>query len=247
MTLPDEAKIRPKSDLHDANRYFGVLPRDKDMKPMDHSHWLWGDFDDRQAFLFTAMRKFLVEPNFIVDSGRGFQTFWKLVDPMPNDLASTVMKGIARYHDGDHTHDTARIMRLPDTINQKNGQKARLVASRHTTHPWSQFLEYAEAGRDRVYKLPDISNVRPMDFDLPGWLFVLIEERLPQGERSERDFRVVCCLIDRGWDIDAIEDLMTQYPYGFGSKYLEKKGQGHKWLETTYENAKKSTSGQRSW
>ena len=219
------------------NLYFGVLPRDKNHQPADHTHWLWGDFDNREDFLFQAVREFKVTPNIIVDSGRGMQVYWLLSAAMPTDMATIVMRGIAKFHNGDHTYDAARILRVPGTINRKNGAMARVLAyDPITRHAWSEFIDYAEAGRDRPQPARVVKYPKG---DIPLWLIELIGRDPGKGMRSEHAFRVVCSLIEHGYDFEDIRTVFETNPDGVGAKYHEKGRNGTAWLKTTYNNARR--------
>lgn len=231
--------------MDDYNLYIGVLPRDRNRKPVDHTHVLWGDFDDRQNFLFDAMSKFEVEPSIVVDSGRGFQVYWLLVEPMPNDIARVVMKGIAKMHKGDHTHDAARVLRLPGTINRKNGAMARVIRLTNKRYSWTDFITYAEEGRDKppkgvAYRESRINSGLHKVCDLPEWLERKVIHDPGKGQRSEHAYAVVCSLIELGWDFEDIVELFEDHPEGVGAKYHEKQRQGESWLRTTYENASRN-------
>ena len=233
----DQAKPFQKDDY---NLYFGVLPRSSNKLPMDHTHWLWGDFDNREDFLFTAVKDFKAEPTVVVDSGRGFQVYWKLAIPMPTDMASVVMKGIAKMHNGDHTHDAARILRLPGTINRKNGAVARVLGyNPNIIHPWADFIDYAEEGRSKPRPRWAVHTDYKVD-DLPNWLATLITSDPGKGMRSEHAYRVVCALIEHGYEFEDIEFIFEAHPDGVGAKYYEKGRNGTSWLRTTFDNASRN-------
>lgn len=239
VSLEDRSPLPPNFP-EGYNIYFGVLPRNSKSgkDPVDHTHFLWADFDDREGFLFKAMGRFKVQPDIVVDSGRGFQTYWRLAEPMPHDLARIVMKGIAKFHDGDHVYDAPRILRVDGTVNQKNGAVARVIRDQPADHSWSEFIDYAEEGRDKPRSrfLPKEGELVSLS-SLPQWLTDRMSQAYPKGSRSEAAFGVVCSLTEMGFTLDQIVDLFEDYPYGVGEKYFEKGRNGYQWLKTTFENA----------
>ncbi|ODU47648.1 MAG: hypothetical protein ABS96_03360 [Lysobacteraceae bacterium SCN 69-123] len=69
-------------------------------------------------------------PSFIIDSGGGYQAFWRLVAPIELDGDPAKVEDAERYNielarklGGDATHDVSRIMRLPGTWNIPNATK----------------------------------------------------------------------------------------------------------------------------
>lgn len=69
-------------------------------------------------------------PSFIIDSGGGYQAFWRLAEPIELDGDPAKVENAERYNielarklGGDATHDVSRIMRLPGTWNIPNATK----------------------------------------------------------------------------------------------------------------------------
>lgn len=132
-----------------ANIYFQVNPpirplsskaRKEDILRID---WLHVDVDPRKGEGLAAERERILrllrgykkEPTVIIDSGGGFQAFWKLRPSGKLMINGDVAKAeelerynvaIARDLGGDHCHNVDRIMRLPGTINLPNESKRKL-------------------------------------------------------------------------------------------------------------------------
>jgi hypothetical protein len=101
------------------------------------------DFEEERVRALAKLRAYPIKPTFIVDSGGGFQGFWRLKDPYIINGDVEKYEDAKRYNlqlemdlDGDNCHNVDRIMRLPGTINipdarkEKKGRKravARLV------------------------------------------------------------------------------------------------------------------------
>ena len=72
-------------------------------------------------------------PECIVDSGGGLHAYWRLEDPLPAVpgnvfRAEHTMMCIYRALGGtDAVQDVSRVMRVPGTINHKNGREARVL------------------------------------------------------------------------------------------------------------------------
>lgn len=107
-------------------------------------HFLHVDIDPRTGEDFDAERKRILSlltdklpdgvpsPSFIIDSGGGFQAFWRLQEPIVIDGDLGKAAEAERYNrwlemvfGADACHDVSRIMRLPGTINIPNVKKAK--------------------------------------------------------------------------------------------------------------------------
>ena len=101
-------------------------------------------------------------PSAVIDSGGGYQCFWKLSEKLAagspgdeshGDWAENQAKAISDSVEGDSTHDRSRVMRLPGTVNlpddrkRKKGRKpaiARLVSSNERTYSKADLAALAE-------------------------------------------------------------------------------------------------------
>ena len=116
--------------------FFGVLPRAKHggSKSSDVLSssvvWVdidWKDFEDGEAGARRRLNDFPIAPNILVKSGNGFHAYWLLNEPQPPGLLSRMAKGISIAVGGDNTHDTARLLRLPGTLNLKDPAHPKAV------------------------------------------------------------------------------------------------------------------------
>jgi Family of unknown function (DUF5906) len=115
--------------------------------------WLWIDLDPRkdadpaaeQAALDRALAADcpaeIPVPTWEIDSGRGRWGFWRLGKPVPVDGKDGTATRRAEGHGrgieqafgkdfADNCRNIDRIARLPGTVNQKTGRRARVVAHR---------------------------------------------------------------------------------------------------------------------
>lgn len=109
-------------DTHDV--YFGVAPRDTAGEPV-YVRWLWADIDSK----CEGVEQNYEDADIVVRSGTGgVHAYWAL-----DRIADFQYIGrerfrdacrlwvAARWPDSDAVNDTARILRIPGTINHKNG------------------------------------------------------------------------------------------------------------------------------
>ncbi|MGE3773436.1 MAG: phage/plasmid primase, P4 family [Gammaproteobacteria bacterium] len=59
---------------------------------------------------------------------------------------------------------------------------------------------------------------------LPAWLRDLIEQGAPEGERSEKFYKAVRALQERGLDPAAIQSLLSAHPTGIAAKFIDRLG-----------------------
>jgi hypothetical protein len=143
-----EAWAQEKNKTH--NLYFSVNPTTKPLtkKPskadIARLEWLHVDIDPRigedfedertriKALLSGSLPKDIPPPSLIVDSGGGFQAFWRLSESLDlNGDAEKVAQAevfnieLANQLGGDHCFNVDRIMRLPDTMNWPDEKKRK--------------------------------------------------------------------------------------------------------------------------
>lgn len=116
------------------------------------------DFEEERARALKLLRGYTPKPTVIVDSGGGFQGFWKLAPSDKLDIAGSVAKAqeleayniqLEKVFQADHCHNVDRIMRLPGTINVptakkiKKGRQATLASlvewNKDAVYPIEQF------------------------------------------------------------------------------------------------------------
>ena len=123
------------------------------------AEWLHVDVDPQtdDPNLFDAERKNILKslqeanpaPTMIIDSGGGYQAFWRLDAPeKPDGKDWTEFESYNRWWElefkGDHCHNIDRIMRLPGTINHPNAKKRQKGRATRQTElvSWDDKLRY---------------------------------------------------------------------------------------------------------
>lgn len=92
------------------------------------------DFEQERArilrLLTTDLPKGIPAPSLVIDSGGGFQAFWRLAEPLNIDGDLDKAREAERYNraleiafGADSCHDVSRIMRLPGTMNWPTKKK----------------------------------------------------------------------------------------------------------------------------
>lgn len=90
------------------------------------------DFQSERRRILDTLNGFKPAPTVIIDSGGGYQAFWKLAQPQQVDGDAQKIETLEAYNrqlelllGGDHCFNADRIMRLPGTINVPGVKKAR--------------------------------------------------------------------------------------------------------------------------
>lgn len=116
------------------------------------------DFAEERARALKLLQTFEPRPTVIIDSGGGYQGFWKLQDSDRLQIDGNLTRAqeleayniqLEKVFQGDHCHNVDRIMRLPGTINVPNAKKlkkgrvptlANLVEWNDNTYSIEQFI-----------------------------------------------------------------------------------------------------------
>ena len=92
------------------------------------------DFEEERKRALTLLRDYDPKPTVIVDSGGGFQGFWRLTPDPRLEINGQIGKAqeleayniqLEKIFGADHCHNVDRIMRLPGTINVPTKKKAK--------------------------------------------------------------------------------------------------------------------------
>lgn len=115
--------------------HVDIDPRQKEPDDPRSAEHFWGDERARIRDLLGIKRpQAIPEPSFIIDSGGGYQGFWKLEPSDKLVIAGNVAKAqeleayniqLEKVFQADHCHNCDRIMRLPGTINVPTEKKAK--------------------------------------------------------------------------------------------------------------------------
>lgn len=150
VTFTDAAKAEAWAQEQNKTRnlYFGVNPTSEIIhkKPSKNDisrlEWLHVDVDPRvgedfeeerqriKSLLNGGMPKDIPPPSLVIDSGGGYQAFWRLTEPLRLDGDSEKIAQAEAYNialanrlGGDHCFNVDRIMRLPSTMNWPDQKK----------------------------------------------------------------------------------------------------------------------------
>lgn len=142
-----EMSGNPRTPLH---VYCGVCPRAGEAgKSADIrvARSLWSDLDHIGPAEAVAVvkRKRMPAPTLVVDSGHGTHLYWRLIEAVTfasdDDRAAfqAIVAGVGKQIGGDHTHDLARLLRLPGTWNCKRFPWPRCEVQAHLSSPSARY------------------------------------------------------------------------------------------------------------
>lgn len=115
------------------------------------------DFNEERARALKMLREYKTPPTVIIDSGGGYQGFWKLEPDEKLVINGNVARAqeleayniqLEKVFQADHCHNVDRIMRLPGTVNVPNAKKIK----KGRKPALAALVEWSE---DRVYPLRD--------------------------------------------------------------------------------------------
>jgi hypothetical protein len=241
-----------------SNLYFPVNPIRQPMnkKPsagdISHLAWLHVDLDPRAGEDIDAERSRILgllcahdpEPTCIIDSGGGYQGFWRLEEPVPVDdpeQAKLWNMALERELGGDCCHNIDRIMRLPGTINLPDAKKAakgrvpalaRLVEFTDATYSIDQFVRAELPSRRTAaekavpHRIEDLSELDK--WSVPARVKVIIGQgRVPDEHKDGDDsrsawlFDAVCNLVRCGVPDETILGTLLDPDWGISESVLE--------------------------
>jgi hypothetical protein len=264
------------------NLYFCVNPthklQNKKAKSTDISHLaaLHVDLDPRVGEDLTGERKrildalhaYPLQPSFIIDSGGGYQAFWKLEKPEQiTDSEDAKLWNLALENDlgGDNCHNVDRIMRLPGTVNIPNTKKrnqgrkpslAQLHDHNDKTYSLNLFTKAKAISDNKPNLQISITNVeRVLDLDkLDKWdvpdrvKIIIAQGRLPEERKKGDDsrsawlFDAVCNLLRKDVPDEVIYAILTDQEWGIAESVLERKSDAAKYALRTIEQAKRKVA-----
>lgn len=242
-------KLKGTSDV-----YFGVGARRGRNGKKEHVAYiaaLWADIDAPLEDACGKLAAFPLPPSAIVASGYGVHAYWLLREPFSfseleeRDYAEARLRGLASRLGADSVWDLPRVMRVPDTVNHKNGEAPPVeIVEFHPSRRYnlSDFDEWAlEAERAEAVEFEEpadaLEAMRKAEANgLPARAWRLITEGHAAGaDRSRGDFHACCDLIRAGLTDDEIRAVFRAYP--IGEKYVEP-GEGERYLCLTIGKAR---------
>lgn len=188
------------------------------------------DIGEERERILKMLQDFKPRPTVILDSGGGYQAFWKLKEPVyiknlehAKELEA-YNKQLEHRFKSDHTHNIDRIMRLPGTVNlpnKKKRERGRVAA----------LATVIEADWERVYELEkdfkkaissgssDIPEISLGNLPVVDVTTLRLEKKFREiiiagengyyaGNRSDAVFAVSCELIRAGYDNETIAAVL---------------------------------------
>ena len=242
---PDDYHDALVTDSSKLDVYYGVIPRKGKNDGTADGCWptttaLWADVDAKKfmehpldtpaegkASALDIILRFPHTPSAIVDSGHGFHAYWRLSEAVEFKDAEYVMRGIARWVNGDATYDQARILRVPGTVNWKDPENpvpVRLLKLDHLRkYELSDFAEITACLEQPTVRSTRVGDRRQ---DAPDMLKELIDSDPPKGTRSETLYHAVAWMKELGYGFDEALTVVMNSPVG--AKAQER---GERWAE----------------
>lgn len=191
-------------------------------------------------------------PTVLIDSGGGFQGFWKLREPVPLQGGMDQIEELELYnralsaaYGGDNCHNIDRIMRLPGTINVPGKTKrragrttmtlARLVSFSDSLYGLGSFKKAAgsivrrAAANDWVdtVELGALASVDVETLDLKERYKTIIslgdDPDKPFRSRSEAVYAVLCECVRAGLTNEQIAAVVLDAGNGISASVLDKR------------------------
>lgn len=185
------------------------------------------DIDPREGHSMEDERKRILEmilnapikPTLIIDSGGGYQAFWKLKKPVAvnGNIAEleNYNKVVEGFFGGDSCHNIDRIMRLPGTINIPNKKKR----DKGRTETLAKLIYFGE----EVYDLSSFSQFNPLPEKFLNHLendqdvrrrWEGSSDGLNDTSRSGFDMSMTSLLKRRGYSREEVTLILQYFPYG---------------------------------
>jgi Mesyanzhinovviridae DNA primase len=257
------------------NIYFSVNPTNKilnkktkkeDVSAFEYLHVdidpdKGKDLNSERERILNKLRTYDPQPTIVLDSGNGYQAFWKLEERV-NIKNFNHIKELESYNiflekdlRGDNCHNIDRIMRLPGTINLPNkikrklGRKpalAKLVWFKNISYPISNFRT-AKVSKTPPAKegisLDDIVEVNLDTIQLAeNWRYLITmgrDQANPNkyASRSEAVFAVARHLVLKNIPDEIIAGILINPKYKISEHILENK-EPKKYLNRQIQRAK---------
>lgn len=207
-------------------------------------------------------------PSVVIQSGGGWQLFWKLAQSIAIDGDLAKAEEAKRYNQqieflfgGDNCHNIDRIMRLPGTINipdEKKIKKGRVRALATLAHfdakqvyPLAMFQPMqkgpsANAEEGAPTDVARIAGIEALDqWSVPDRVKIIIaqgnhpdEQKKGDNSRSAWVFDVCCNLVRCEVPDEVIFSVLTDPDFGISSSVLEKGQAGRRYALRQIERAK---------
>jgi putative DNA primase/helicase len=237
------------------NVYFGVNPRTGGAGKKENVHYLtsfhaevdYGEAGHKKKPDYLtyqealgAIQSYDLQPTIITHSGGGFHCYWTLynaiaVEKHGVETLESINKGLTHDLKADPgTHDLSRVLRIPDTFNQKlpgNPREVTIVSMdgpRYKFEDFERFLKPVKPAESIEEKKPISTSPAAWDEDIKNLkISDKMKNLIKKGNdvtystRSEAEMAVICALIHKGYEKTQIQTIFSKYP--IGEKYREQK------------------------
>lgn len=218
------------------------------------------DFERERLRMLKALQHITPTPTVIIDSGGGYQGFWKLREPVAHEANTAELESYNLWFSqnlgGDSCHNIDRIMRLPGTVNLPNAKKRAKgrepALAKVVEQDWSKVYELNSFQAASIEGGPTFQAV-----EFPAELPVVDVDTLPVStvckaiikagndpqnpnrlaSRSEWLFSVCCELVRKGCD-DATVLAVILNPENLISASVLEKSASRKYALRQLERAK---------
>lgn len=265
--------LRPFIESRNAQRnlYFSINPlstnQNKKAAKSDIAAlaFLHADLDPRDGCdhrlerdrIKRQIEGFPIKPNLIIDSGGGFQVFWRLREPISVngniEQLESYNRRIAMLVGADHCWNIDRLMRLPGTVNLPNARKRakgrrpafakviRFDEGAYALDDFDALLDGAEGAQAQGTRAQPEITVD--DLHVSSEIKRLIREGKPKGQHSEAIFKVIRAMVKAGHADTEISTILLDPANKLSEKPLE---HGPAWLQAEINRArvKPDTEGQ---
>lgn len=215
---------------------------DLDPKPLSKADQASMTPDTKRAYLEAERQRiklelvgFKVPPSFVIDSGGGYQAFWRLAVPVSIEEAEAINQQLCAYFDTpDSCHSIQHLMRLPYTTNWPGFKK---LANGRSIVPTKLLVK-----NDKRYTLDDFAflppakastkvkagtKVAPDSTGLPARFIELLAvdedlqkrwegdtEGLADPSASGLDMSITARAVKYGFNNAEIADILRAFPHG---------------------------------
>ena len=192
------------------NIYFSVNPvknrvsKKTSKADIKELAWLHVDIDPDESKGLEAARKEIksrldhspLKPTVIVDSGNGYQAFWKLNNPISIngniESLESENRRLENFFKADFCHNIDRIMRVPGTLNHPNKKKiqlgrtiveAKLIHFGDEAYSIEDFSAFGDLPKPKSSKNHEEYKIEPIDEEATWKKFEILCEVDPDVQR----------------------------------------------------------------
>lgn len=192
-------------------------------------------FDESRDSILSTLLGYKIQPSCIIDSGGGYQAFWRLAVPIEDlNLVERCNLQLARDLGGDHCHNIDRIMRLPGTTNWPNRKKkalgresreAELVFQADTDYDIAEFVAApkVEGEAEPILDLEEPVSLEelPLTDELRALIVIGKAPGREYSSRSEAAWFVMCEMVRRQINPAAILQICLNKEYAISAHFYD--------------------------